>query len=931
MSVLKISHFLLQELPDITEKVVFPIKNIQRIKDGPITRLAISPDEKHIGFANGKGLVLVTECDQTLSRSYSSASSKEHSGNEVTALCWSHNMLFIGDDAKTMFHSSTQTIMSLDSRICQLDSRGCMLLISTLTRCYICNTAQEQYRQIGQKLRDGEFGACFVTSESSSTNGNSDYKPDMIDTKKYSIVDDEDGFIVGDEFSNTLIYCARPSSRLWEATVDGMVRRTHQFKQVLTKAPMTVITQESYENQNVTIESASNNTEGSSINFSKTYSMSDAIFSYNRQALYFLNVLDVDDTVWYNKYTDIVECKIYKDMLYIWLQSGAFVSLKFMKLDKFLVKCFLDEKYNLCAELCVLYKDYLLAHNLSTKMHILLGLKEKLENNAVISKIADVLDKLEKLKSIDATQLKSGIYVVDNTYHTQSIIDDHFDPKHSDENLFNSLSPEALQALKGLSETVSGKFNTSKKILKEKWDDFEEKIKQFGDTNDVTIIKQHNDYSPTWISKDEYALGDTPNVVDDDIIFKESSQESIEVDNNVDDKGKEDRICRALYQYSRLSLVNKETEISDLSSIIEVYSCDIKDIYELMILLEQYCINIGAVADSKYVPNNIFLSYLNTSARKHELLEFVINDEVLYKYFVESCISVNVKTQKLMNIGCSCGYPLPYVRSSQMPVFFELIDEFVEMQWSSQTKEQCYEMCKQMPYLWRKILYLRRNEDLLHVLRILLQMLDETLLHSFLPQFTLDTWDRALQLYATLHADMCLNCAKKFENISVKDMLSWDDMGSLIIKSIGGRNAISIMQKHSNLIERGAITMKFYHCCLLVCLFEKYDIRSILLNSANGHLKNTALPLLVGATSTHWGLPHVYDKIRTKRSVQLDDVLDILAEHNNTMDCSLCGLPLQNDFLIKDGGLWIFKCGHIFHGACLNLNKVKLCPSCIIS
>lgn len=47
------------------------------------------------------------------------------------------------------------------------------------------------------------------------------------------------------------------------------------------------------------------------------------------------------------------------------------------------------------------------------------------------------------------------------------------------------------------------------------------------------------------------------------------------------------------------------------------------------------------------------------------------------------------------------------------------------------------------------------------------------------------------------------------------------------------------------------------------------------------------------------------------------------------VDCGLCGLPLANEVLFKDGGLSVFKCGHTFHGACLDLNKVKLCPSCV--
>ncbi|XP_034836585.1 BLOC-2 complex member HPS5 homolog [Maniola hyperantus] len=997
MSDFKIPPYILQELPDITETVKYPIKNIQRIKytcfdisrsliafgatsggiyvfnrwpcefvqlipskDGPITRLAISPDEKHIGFANGKGFLTVTECDQSHSNGYSSTSSKEHQGNEVTAMVWSRNMLFAGDDvgkvsvlqvqgfiAKTIFQSSSQTIMSLDSRICQLDSRDCMILVSTLTRCYICNTTQEQYRQIGQKLRDGEFGACFANAQKPLTNGSIDNKEqDFTEVKKYNIVDDDARFIVGEEFSNTVIFCARPSSRLWEATVDGMVQRTHQFKQVLAKHPMKVVSLESYEKEKYCIEDLSHDISGQSINFSKIYSFNDTIFAFNKNAIYFLNFQNVDNTVWFDTYKDIVECKLYNDMLYVWLANGSLISLKFMNLDRFLVKCYFDEKFLLCAELCTVFKDYLLSQNLSPKLNVLVGLRDKLDNNGVLKSVEGVLEKFDSLKSSDATQMNSGIYVLENTYHTQSLLDENVQTKQ-DENIFG---PEAMQALKGLSITVSDKLNTSKKMLKEKWEDLKHLSTEKQDVSQFKTI-QENDKAPKWISRDEYTLDDAPAVLDNDIIFKETSQDIIEVNN---DALEQDKICKMLYQYSRLSLVNTESELSNLNSIIESYACDISQIYDLMLLLEKYCISIGAVDEAMFVPNNIFLTYLSNSENKRALIDLIIKDVTLYKYFVDSCIAVNIKTQKHSNIGCECGFPLPYVRTSQMPVFSELIDEFIEQQWSSQTKEQCYEVCRKMPYLWRKILYLRRNEDLINVLRILLQMLDESLLHSFLPQFTLDTWERAIQLYATLYANMCLNCNKKFEHISVKDMLSWDQLGLMIIKSVGGRNAVKVMQKHANLIEFGALTVKFYYACLLVALYEKYDctitipladtiyssyefeesrkeIHKLLQSTSAGVINNTALPLTIAATSPFWGLKEVFEKLsKDPQENLLSNDISMAMTVNNLTDCALCGLPLQNLVLIKDGGLWVFRCGHTFHGACLNLNQIKLCPSCSV-
>lgn len=710
--------------------------------------------------------------------------------------------------------------MCLDSRICQLDVRDCMLLVSTLTRCYICNTAQEQYRQIGQKLRDGEFGACFVTKENVAENCSEKCSKEHVkEVRKYNIVDDDAGFTVGEKLANTLIYCARPSSRLWEATVDGTVRRTHQFKHSLAKNPMKLVTLESYTNENICISRDSSEIDKQSVAFPKIFNIKSAIFSFKKDALYFLNVDNDENTMWFDTYKDIVDCKIYNDLLYIWLGDGSLLNLNYLKIDKFLLKCYVQEKYVLCAELCALFADHLLYSSISSKLHILIGLRDKL-NKDQVKNIEGVLEKIETLKTNDVTQMKSGIFVVDNTYHTQTCLSDDETTNPVEDSKYGAVTPEALQAFKELGLTMTDKLNSSKKKLKEKWGGFEDKMKHFSiEKQNIQEVQMPERRARQETPNIEYS----PVIVDNDIVYKESSPKAIEIDSNKVNN-LEDKVCRSLYQYFRLSLVNKETEQSNLVSIIENYSCDIRGVYQLMLLLEQYCISVGAVEESKYAPHNIFLTYLSLSTKKDEFLDCILKDEELYKYLVDSAITVNLKTQKIAEMACECGYPLPYTKTREKPMFSILIYEFIEKQWASQTRNQCFEMCKKMPYLWRKILYMQRNEDLLNVLRILLQMLDESLLHSFLPQFTFDTWDRAIRLYVTLHANLCLNCNKKFSHINVKDTLSWEDLGALVIKSVGGRNAIKLMEKHSHLIGPGELGMKFYHTCLMVSLFEKYDV-----------------------------------------------------------------------------------------------------------
>lgn len=695
-----------------------------------------------------------------------------------------------------------------------------MLLVSTLSRCYICDTIQEQYRQIGQKLRDGEFGACFLNKEKCNEVTVNQVEKDFTEVKKFNMVNEDLKFAVGKELENTLIFCARPSSRLWEATIDGTVKRTHQFKQVLAGQHSKILSVESYENESFKLEDPVNDCEGKSINFSKMFAMNGTIFCFKKDGLYFLNIDNVDNTIWF-EYKDIIDCKVYHNLLYIWLKNGSLMHMKFILIDKFLLQCFIEEKYSLCAEMCIAYKDYLMMSKLSSKLHIIAGLKEKISQD-MVDQIIDVLDNMESLKP--NTTCTTGIHIVNNTFNAKSSLDEDGEVSiQNEEYTFSSIPPEAMQTLKDLSISVSDKLTTSKKLLKEKWDDFEDKMKHLGDKSPAPEFVIQKEMFKTDIPKimslEGTNLDQEPVVViHNDIIYKESSQKVIEIENNVDEK---DKVSKSLYQYFKLSLVSKER--TNLVSIIESNACDTKEIYNLMIKLEGYCVNVGTLEESKFIPNYIFLTYLNVTEKREDCINNIIEDEDLYKYFVDSCISVNMKTQKLSNIGCECGFPLPYARTNQTPAFSELIDKFIELQWSSQTRDQCYDICKRMPYLWRKILYLRRNEDLMNILRILLQMLDEKLLHSFLPQFTLDIWNRSVQLYATLYAHMCLNCSKKFENISVKDMLSWDDLGALMIKSIGGRNSLKVLEMHANLIDAGSITMKFYHTCLLVTIYEKID------------------------------------------------------------------------------------------------------------
>ncbi|CAI9564523.1 unnamed protein product [Staurois parvus] len=201
-------------------------------KEGAISRVACCPhDDDFVAVATSQGIVVVWELNQERrgkpERIYVSS---EHKGRKVTALCWDTSVLrvFVGDHmgkvsaikvnsskqgkaAAAFVMFPVQIITSVDSRVVQLDYLDGRLLISSLTRSYLCDTEREKFWKIGNKERDGEYGACFFPGGRSSGG------------------------------QQSLIYCARPGSRMWEVNFEGEVQSTHQFKQLLSSPPLPII------------------------------------------------------------------------------------------------------------------------------------------------------------------------------------------------------------------------------------------------------------------------------------------------------------------------------------------------------------------------------------------------------------------------------------------------------------------------------------------------------------------------------------------------------------------------------------------------------------------------------------------------------------------------------------------------------------------
>ncbi|XP_046665581.1 uncharacterized protein LOC124357648 [Homalodisca vitripennis] len=383
-------------------------------KEGAVNRVAISPDEKLIAFASVRGIVCVLQRAETSTSTRCLNRSVEHSGTTVTAICWvdHSDQVFVGDNqgrlsvikvslfmSKNMFHVPAFVFMQVQSAVVSICCREDRLLVSTYSRCYVCDTAREQYRQVGTKLRDGEYGACYVPSDP------------------------------------VRIFCARPGSRLWEVDEEGVVQRTHQLKQLLAQSPVLVV----HHSRGIIAPQEGLKWPEQSFNFAQLLVVLDKfLFTFKQDGIYVIDPENVDIVLWSDCYKDIVDAKCIGDIIYVWTQSQEIHALQITPLDRCLLKLYFYKHYDLCSELCVRFSALIVqSPEILSKLGPLLGLKEMLKDN-ISNELKDCLKQIEiNTKEREfSLRLESGIFLVDNHHARWKLIERSKSiPKNNQRNL----------------------------------------------------------------------------------------------------------------------------------------------------------------------------------------------------------------------------------------------------------------------------------------------------------------------------------------------------------------------------------------------------------------------------------------------------------------------------------------------------------------
>ncbi|NWH38329.1 HPS5 protein, partial [Chloropsis hardwickii] len=371
--------------------------------------------------AANQGLVVVWELNQERrgkpERIYVSS---EHKGRKVTALCWDTATLrvFVGDHvgkvsaikintskqgkaAATFVMFPVQIITTVDSRVVQLDYLDGRLLISSLTRTYLCDTERQKFWKIGNKERDGEFGACFFPVGKNSGN------------------------------QQPLIYCARPGSRMWEVNFDGEVQSTHQFKQLLSSPPLPVVTLR--QDPHYTGSSCS----PQSLSFPKLlYLTEHCVVTWTERGIYIFLPQSLQVLLW-SEVKDIQDIAVHKSELFCLHTNGKVVHLSLLLVDRCIERLMRRGFWTLAARVSCLFQNSIVSCRARKNLPVdkLEHLKSQLDASTqqdLIVQLEELIAKLEPLDSACSSRrssisshesfsvLDSGIYRVISRRGSQS-------------------------------------------------------------------------------------------------------------------------------------------------------------------------------------------------------------------------------------------------------------------------------------------------------------------------------------------------------------------------------------------------------------------------------------------------------------------------------------------------------------------------------
>lgn len=295
-------------------------------------------------------------------------------------------------------------ILLLDSKIVQIDGFNDYLLVSSLTKTILCNNEREEFKQIGNRPRDGAFGACFSI----------DFESLEIQQSKIATIDEYEYERL--LMNNVMIYCSRPGMRLWQVDLNGNVLKTHQYKNANFSGEHVSLLQDA-----IPPDSSPSMIDKTN-QFQLICSLNNVfLFTWNSSGFYIVDPSNSRILFWTNEFNGlIVAVKVIDSSIYLYLKDGRLLEMKFLKLQHYALHLCHYEYFMEAADLIKANLDYFL-HLLRSSQNIpelnqyrvFLKIRDHLmanERNDSLKCLSDIFDELTTKKIQNVVILSKSMF-----------------------------------------------------------------------------------------------------------------------------------------------------------------------------------------------------------------------------------------------------------------------------------------------------------------------------------------------------------------------------------------------------------------------------------------------------------------------------------------------------------------------------------------
>lgn len=525
---------------------------------GPITLIKISNDQQTIAYANNLGNVALYSLKTQISKS----TTLEKGFCTSLFWCYTDKLLVVGDSsgsvgliqlsffnelAAVFLSIRINSILILDSKIVQIDGFNDYLLISSLTKTILCNNEREEFKQIGNRPRDGSFGACFAIDFESLERQQS--KLTTVDKFEYEKL----------LLDNVMIYCSRPGMRLWQVDLNGNIRRTHQYKNA------------NFINEKVCLLEDRSKIDSSPLLVDKTnqFQLINSIgnvfvLTWNSSGFYVIDPSNSRILFWSQEFNGLVaSVKVVNSNIFLFLKDGRLLELKLLKLETHAIYLCEGEKYAKAAKVLNDNIEYFnsLLDNCQTdaeanKFKAFLRLRDHLvaqESFDTLKSLSNLFDKLSEKKVQNVVILNKEMFATSQDREKED---------HGVEKLLNVevIAPRDIDDSQSINRALRQLYILHQTSLVSNHNFHERLMKIFDEFQNPSIMKILQELENLFVENSDYNREDSKRVVAK--MFLDYLQPSIIYE--IDDEKTLNFIASALIEVQS----NRTTEVS------RCYRCD---------------------------------------------------------------------------------------------------------------------------------------------------------------------------------------------------------------------------------------------------------------------------------------------------------------------------------------------------------------------